>query len=277
MHALAGELDIRRMGNLRSSMPITHWTFLVGSAALAGIPLFSGFFSKDEILWHAWQSSPFLWLVGLATSAITALYAFRVLFVAFWGQQRDEPSASHPHDPAPIMTVPLLVLTVGAALGGFIGLPRLSLIDRWLEPVFSLGSPSAAVGGGEGNAEWLLLVVSGLVAVGGLVFAYQAYVVNTDVLVRIRRMLGGLGRVASAGYYVDPAYEAVLLRPVRNLARRLAGPVDQRGIDGAVNGIAGLIGQVGVRVSRLQSGLVGLYALSIVFGAVALLLWLLVQ
>ncbi|MCX7671221.1 MAG: NADH-quinone oxidoreductase subunit L, partial [Anaerolineae bacterium] len=98
MHALAGELNINKMGNLRAKMPTTYWTYLIGAAALAGIPLLSGFFSKDEILWYAWQKSPLLWLVGLITAALTAIYSFRSVFVPFWGEERDKKLHHHAHE-----------------------------------------------------------------------------------------------------------------------------------------------------------------------------------
>jgi NADH-quinone oxidoreductase subunit L len=177
MHALAGELNINKMGNLRAKMPTTYWTYLIGAAALAGIPLLSGFFSKDEILWYAWQKSPILWLVGLITAALTAIYSFRSVFVPFWGEERDKKLHHHAHESPPVMTVPLIILAAGAILAGYIGIPHLSLIEGWLEPVFHAGK-AAAEGAQEAHpaawVEWVLLAVSALVALGGAFFAYYA-------------------------------------------------------------------------------------------------------
>ncbi|MGC8780342.1 MAG: NADH-quinone oxidoreductase subunit L [Anaerolineae bacterium] len=280
MHALAGELNINKMGNLRAKMPITYWTYLIGAAALAGIPLFSGFFSKDEILWYAWQRSPLLWLVGLITAALTAIYSFRSVFVPFWGEERDKKLHHHAHESPRVMTVPLIVLAAGAVLAGYIGLPHLSLIEGWLEPVFHAGK-AAAEGARESAAanpiEWVLLAVSALVALAGAYFAYYAYVLNTELPKQIRASLGWFGRLVENKYYVDEIYNTIIVNPLRDLAGWLARAFDQRGIDGAVNGIAGVTGWIGAQAQRLQTGLVGLYALSILFGAVALVAWLVIR
>jgi NADH-quinone oxidoreductase subunit L len=280
MHALGGELDIRKMGNLRAKLPTTYWTFLVGAAALAGIPLLSGFFSKDEILWNAWLKSPILWVVGFITAVLTAIYSFRMVFTVFWGKERDPKLFSHAHESPSVMSIPLVLLAIGSALAGYIGLPRLSLIGHWLEPVF------AAAGNNTEKTfeammhspiEWVLLAASGLVAIGGAYLAYRAYVVNTDIPGRVRESLGWLAKVVEHKYYVDEAYVAVFVQPARAVAGWLAATFDKRVIDGVVNGIGGGFGWVGVQARKLQTGLVGLYALSIMLGAVALLIWLAIQ
>ena len=287
MHALAGELDIRKMGNLRSKMPTTYWTFLVGAAALAGIPLFSGFFSKDEILGLAWQKSPVLWAVGIATAALTAVYSFRAVFVPFWGHERDRKVFDHAHESPRAMTVPMVVLALGAAGAGFLGIPKLSLFEKWLEPVFAAARNNLAGAAFQAPlhnsanrvyfpVEWVLLALSALVALGGAYLAFRAYVADTEIPKRVRASMGWLATLLDNKYYVDRAYNA-LIAQVRDAARWLAGTFDQRGIDGAVNGVASVTGWVGAQARRLQTGLVGLYALSILFGAVALLVWLAIR
>jgi NADH-quinone oxidoreductase subunit L len=280
MHALGGELDIRKMGNLRAKLPTTYWTFVVGAAALAGIPLLSGFFSKDEILWDAFLKSPILWVVGFITAVLTAIYSFRMVFTVFWGKERDPKLFSHAHESPRVMTIPLVLLAIGSALAGYIGLPRLSLIGAWLEPVF------AAAGGNAEEAfealahspiEWVLLAGSGLVAIGGAYLAYRAYVTNTEIPKRVRESLGWIAKVVEHKYYVDEAYYAVFVKPARAVAGWLAATFDKRVIDGVVNGVGGGFGWVGVQVRRLQTGMVGLYALSIMVGAVALLIWLAIK
>ena len=281
MHALAGELNINKMGNLRAKLPKTYWTYLIGAAALAGIPLLSGFFSKDEILWYAWQKSPILWLVGLITAALTAIYSFRSVFVPFWGQERDHKLFHHAHESPATMTVPLIALAVGAALAGYLGLPHLSLIEHWLEPVFHVGKAAAEVAQEAGAAanpiEWVLLALSALVALGGAYFAYYIYIVNTEIPKQVRASLGWFGKLVENKYYVDEIYNAVIVNPLRDLGGWFAGTFDKGGLDGAVNGIAGITGWLGGQARRLQTGLVGLYALSILFGAVALLAWLVIR
>jgi NADH-quinone oxidoreductase subunit L len=282
MHALAGELNIDKMGNLRAKLPRTYWTYLIGAAALAGIPLLSGFFSKDEILWYAWQKSPVLWGVGLITAGLTAIYSFRSVFVPFWGQERDKKLHHHAHESPPVMTVPLIVLAVGAVVAGYIGIPHLSAIEHWLEPVFHAGV--AAAEGAKGATthpaawvEWTLLAVSALVALGGAAFAYYIYIVKTDIPKQVRESLGWFGKLVENKYYVDEIYNAVIVNPLRDLAGWFAGTVDKGGLDGTVNGIAGITGWLGSQARRLQTGLVGLYALSILFGAVALVAWLVIR
>jgi NADH-quinone oxidoreductase subunit L len=272
MHALSGELDIRKMGNLRKKLPVTYWTFLIGAAALAGIPLLSGFFSKDEILWSAWQKSPLLWLVGFATAILTAIYSFRAVFVPFWGQERDKKLFNHAHESPRVMTVPLIILAIGAALAGYLGLPHLSLIERWLEPVFAAAANVMEVT--SSPIEWVLLALSGLVALGGAYLAYRAYVVNTEIPKRVRASFGWFARLVENKYYIDEIYDYIIVNPLRAASEWFAGTFDKRGIDGAVNGVAGVTGWVGTQARKLQTGMVGLYALSILVGAVALLAWL---
>ncbi|MBM4459541.1 MAG: NADH-quinone oxidoreductase subunit L [Chloroflexi bacterium] len=282
MHALAGELNINKMGNLRAKLPKTYWTYLIGAAALAGTPLLSGFFSKDEILWYAWQKSPVLWGVGLITAGLTAIYSFRSVFVPFWGAERDKKLHHHAHESPPVMTVPLIVLAVGAVVAGYIGIPHLSAIEHWLEPVFHAGK-AAAEGATEAGAhpvawvEWALLAVSALVALAGAYFAYTIYVVKTDIPQQARESLGWFGKLVENKYYVDEIYNAIFVNPLRDLAGWFAGTVDKGGLDGAVNGLAGVTGWLGSQARRLQTGLVGLYALSILFGAVALVTWLVIR
>jgi NADH-quinone oxidoreductase subunit L len=277
MHALHGELDIRKMGNLRAKMPTTNWTFLVGAAALAGIPLLSGFFSKDLILWGAYQKNPLLWAAGAVTAFITAVYAFRAYFVPFWGQQRDRKLWEHAHESPRVMTVPLIVLAIGSAVAGFVGLPRYSLIESWLEPVFATAehaAEGAATAAEHGWLEWALLGFSGLLALGGAFVAYRVFVVDSRWPSRLRESLGGVTKLVENKYYVDEAYQAAIVGPTRSMSTWFAEVFDKRGIDGVVNGIAGATGWVGSQARRLQTGLVGIYALAILLGAVALLAWL---
>jgi len=275
MHALAGELDIRKMGNLRAKMRTTHWTFLVGALALAGFPLFAGFFSKDDILWYTWQKSPFLWAVGFGTALLTAVYSFRAFFLPFWGHERDKKLFNHAHESPRVMTVPLIILAIGSVVVGYAGIPHLSAIEGWLEPVFAAAKNTAV--SVDDPAEWVLMALSGLLAMGGVYLAYRFYIVDTGVPQRVRTSLGWFAQLVDNKYYVDEAYNRVIVQPLRGLAEWFAGTMDRQGIDGAVNGLAGIAGWTGTQARKLQTGLIGLYALSILFGAVALLAWFLVR
>ena len=280
MHALHGELDIRKMGNLRAKLPTTYWTFVVGSAALAGIPLLSGFFSKDAILFSAFEHQIPLWIVGIVTAFITAFYSFRMVFMAFWGQERDKKLFSHAHESPRAMTIPLIILAIGAILAGYIGLPSLSAIDKWLEPALHLGEQAAgaaAEAGGNVTLELILMVVSALVALSGAFMAYRAYIVDRELPKRFRAAIGPLTDLVENKYYLDEIYNMLIVNPLRASGDWLAQVFDRGGIDGAVNGLAGLTGWFGTQVRRLQSGMVGLYALAMLFGAVALLAWLAIR
>ncbi len=269
MHALHGELDIRKMGGLRDKLPTTYKTFVVGAAALAGFPLLSGFFSKDEILLGAWERSPILWLIGIATAFLTATYAFRVVFVAFWGRPRDRKLYEGAHEAPRVMTIPLVILAVGAAIGGVIGLPGASWLHGWLLPVFE-GVPHEAE---PGVITWVLMLVSAAVALGGIYFAYQAFVVNPSLVADIRRRLGVLDAMVQQRYYVDEFYMLAVVNPLKAMGDWLAVAFDQRGIDGVVNGVASVAGWIGERVRRVQTGRVGTYAFTLFVGVVLLVVY----
>ena len=272
MHALHGELDIRKMGGLKEKMPITYRTFLVGAAALAGFPLLSGFFSKDEILLGAWNRSPWLWLLGTLTAFLTATYAFRVVFVPFWGTPRNRKLVDHAHESPRVMTVPLIILAVGAVLGGIIGLPKMSWLAGWLAPVFEGVAHEPEVS----TVAWVLMGISALVSLAGLYFAYQVFVVNPDLALRLRRTLGPVDTLVQNRYYVDEIYMMAVVNPLKALGDWLAYVVDQQGIDGLVNGVARATGWLGGQARRLQTGRVGTYAFTLFVGVVVLVVYFVV-
>ena len=269
MHALHGELDIRKMGGLKEKLPTTYKTFLVGAAALAGFPLLSGFFSKDEILLAAWQRSPILWLIGIVTAFMTATYSFRAVFVPFWGKPRNHKLYEHAHESPPVMTVPLIILAIGAAFGGVIGLPKASWLHHWLMPVFEHVMHESE----PGALMWGLMTVSALVALGGIYFAYELFVVNPDRVLRIRKALGPVDTLVQHRYYVDELYMTLVVNPLKALADWLAYVFDQRGIDGLVNGVAWVTGWIGQQVRRVQTGRVGTYAFTLFVGVVILVVY----
>ena len=271
MHALHGELDVRKMGGLRTKLPTTYKTFVVGAAALAGFPLLAGFFSKDEILLGAWHASPLLWLIGATTAFLTATYSTRALFLTFWGQPRDRKLFEHAHESPPVMTTPLIILAVGAALGGLIGLPQLSWLHGWLHPVFAAVVHEAE----HGLIDWVLLLVSAGIALGGIYFAHRLYVVDPSRVAALRRRLGPLDTLVQQGYYVDQLYMDGIVTPLKQVGEWLAKAFDQQGIDGFVNGVAWVTGWIGERVRRVQSGLVGTYVFALFVGVIALMAYFL--
>ena len=301
MHGLAGELDMRKMGGLRDKMRTTYRTFLAGAAALAGVPLLSGFFSKDEILWRAFNSSMILWLVGIVTAFLTSFYAFRAVFLAFWGQPRERELFEHAHESPPIMTRPLIILAVLAVVGGLIGLPHLSAIEGFLEPVFASHETVHAAEAG-GILEWVLMALSAIVAIVAIVLAQYMYLVNPGLPGRLSKRYAPLYKLLSNKYYVDELYgflfvrpfqglahfldtvvDAVVLhdllfvRPFQGLASFLADVFELEVIGGIVNGIAALVNGSSRILRRVQTGYVRNYALSILFGVVAIVAYLLLR
>lgn len=279
MHALAGELNIFKMGGLREKMPTTFRTFLLGAMALAGFPLLSGFFSKDEILWLAANKSRLLWIVGIVTAFLTALYAFRLVFVVFLSQPQDKKLFDHAHESPEAMTVPLVILAALAVVGGVLNLPgelvgadRLGLMNNLLE--HTLGHPHVHLARGW---QWLLLVVSGLLPLIALLVAQNLWSIRPDRPRRLSQRFAWLYNLLVNKYYVDELYMAAIVNPLRRVAAFLAGAVDQQGIDGAVNGVASLLGWGGEGIRRLQTGYVRNYALGILLGVVAVVGYLVLR
>jgi NADH-quinone oxidoreductase subunit L len=275
MHALGDVIDIRRMGGLRHKMSRTYWTFLAGALALAGFPLTSGFFSKDEILVKAFEFSPILWVVGALTALLTAFYSFRALFVAFWGRPREAQLFEHAHESRGAMTRPLVVLAVLALLGGLLGLPAVLGVDHvlegWLQPVFGdleSGGAEAAHSAVPAGLEWSLLAFSAVVALLGMGLAYWFYVANPELPARLAVRLKSIFSLLVHKYYVDDLYDALFVRPGHALAHFLARSVDQGVIDGVIDGGARWIAHGGALLGRLQSGYIRHYALAMFLGVI---------
>src|SRR4051812_32301885 len=291
IHALAGEQDLRRMGGLKSELPITYWTFLIGSVAIAGVPGLSGFFSKDEILFRTFASGhTILWVVGLLTSLLTAIYMFRVVFLAFHGTRAPEPvkaahpeeeepaahaaGATHLHDAPPAMALVLIVLAVGSVLAGYVGLPGVlgggDWFARFLEPAFGVHPAEEAVA--EHGLELTLMLVSSLVAVAGIGIAAYFFLKDRHAADRFAERFAGPRRVLENKYYVDEIYDAAIVQPIRITSETgLWKVVDARMIDGAVNGVAEVVGGASERLRRIQTGSVRAYAASLFLGVVLIL------
>ncbi len=274
MHGLPdGELDIRKMGNLRAKMPTTYKLFLIGAAALAGLPLLSGFFSKDGILLHVANFNILLYLIGLFTALLTAFYSFRAVFMAFWGEARDQHVHEHAHESPTVMTAPLWVLAVLAVIGGALNLPFLLTMEHYLEAAVGIPAFHPNV-----TMELVLLVVSAIVAVAGVGLAYGRYIKGSSTAAGrfsagVARLVGPFEPLARNKWYVDEIYAAWIVEPLLALSDWFNQVVDQGVVDGAVN----LIGQanlaMGGALRKVHNGLVPTYALSLFCGVVALLLW----
>jgi NADH-quinone oxidoreductase subunit L len=283
IHALGGEQDMRRMGGLARYLPLTTLTFGAGFLALAGLPPFAGFFSKDEILWSAfsahhplWGVWPkVLWLMGLAGAMLTAFYMMRAFALTFLGRPRFDPHERHPHEAPLSMAVPLVVLGLGSLLAGFLGLPAAlglgpNFFHRWLEPVFGHGAPEAAEGHGT---ELLLMALSVAVALVGLLAGWLLYGRRPDLAGALAQRWRPVQTLLANKYYVDEIYEGAVVRPVERLSRKvLWRVVDVWIIDGIVNLVGILSRVVSYFVRFLQVGSVQAYATVILAGLVLLFL-----
>jgi NADH-quinone oxidoreductase subunit L len=276
IHALSGEQDLRKMGGLARKLPVTWYTMLVATVAIAGLPPFSGFFSKDEILASAFfAGKPAIFALGLLGSALTAFYMGRLLVLTFLGRSRvDHEVAHHVHESPAVMTVPLALLALLAAGAGVWGLPGESgsAIGRFLAPV--LGGSHEAEAGHPGPA-WVLMAVSVAAALAGLVVAGEMYLRGRADLAKIGVPRNGVHRLLLGKYYVDELYDRLFVQPILALSRWCADVLDAGVIDGAVNGVAAVIVGAAGRLRRYQTGFVMNYALSMLVGAAALLGWFL--
>ena len=290
IHGMHDEQDMYKMGGLRRAMPRTYWTFCAGAAALSGLPLLSGFFSKDEILARNFAAGGFhvlLWAVGVFTAALTAFYTWRMVALTFHGEARYDASHVHPHESPAVMTVPLAILAVLSLAGGLLNLPHVSPLwagglEHWLEPVTRAGDELLWRAGEHREAphladatEWLLL---GFGAALALFFAHRGYHGYKHGHARDQALENGQPRLAAflqEAWKIDRAYGERVVAPLNEGARLLATEVDQRGIDGLVNGAGSLARALGTHLRALSDGQVKGYAIWMGAGAAGLsLLWM---
>ena len=274
MHGMAGELDMRKMGALKSKMPWTYRTFLIGTLALAGIFPFAGFFSKDEILWEALQQNSVLWAGGAIGAFMTAFYMFRAVFMTFHGESRVDGHV-HVHESPSIMVIPLCVLAVLSLVGGWIGLPLIeggNKIREFLSPVLATAGHAAAAehGSHQAGLEITMMMVSMGIAIAGILLAWIMYLKNPALPEKLASRFSGLYQLIYNKYFVDEAYDAVIVEPIKNGSVFLWRMFDNRVIDGAVNGAADLVQWASRNVRKLETGLVQEYALGIVGGVVVI-------
>ena len=262
MHALHDHTDVRVMGGLWRKLPITGTTSLIGVAAIAGVPFLSGYFSKEEILAHAAETAgaEVLWVVALLTAGLTAFYMIRWFVLIFLGRPR-WPEGVHPHEAPLSMTLPLVLLAIGAAAGGLINLPGSHWLEEWLHPsVLEFQPTSEAI-----PAVFHLPTALGIEAVGLLL----GFLMYRRVDIATVGVGGGARLHARNLYYVDRIYEAVTVHAGGRLARGFAR-FDSGGIDGAVNGLGRAVAGLAGAGRRLQTGYVRNYALAVLAGTVLL-------
>ncbi|MGH9631489.1 MAG: NADH-quinone oxidoreductase subunit L [Bryobacteraceae bacterium] len=251
IHALGGEQDLQRMGGLRKQIPVTFWTLLCASVAIAGVPPFSGFHSKDAILLAAHHHAPWMYWVGVITAGMTAFYVFRAIFLAFFGEYRGR--HEHPHESPPVMTIPLVVLAVLSLVGGYIHVPQ------FLAPLFPAGE--------EGH-DITLVLISVIAGLAGIALAFIMYVLKPGMADSLARTFSGLYRLLYNKYFVDEAYDATVVEPLVQGSRSVLWRGFDAGlIDGMVNGIGARARNLGSGLGRMQSGYIRSYAAWVVLGS----------
>ena len=290
IHAVGGEQDMRKMGGLRTYIPMTFVTMLIATAAIAGIPPLAGFWSKDEILWKAYEANPVYWVIGAITAFITSFYMFRLLFMTFWGDYKgirvDDHGQAHaahghsehghgePHESPMVMLVPLMILALLSLVGGLVGIHN--GFEHFLEPVFGSEFPKA-ITEGSGNTEWLLMGISVLFSFAGLILAYMLYVSKPYLPQKIAASLGAFYDSVVNKYYVDEIYAKVFVKPLVDASTSILWQgVDRKVIDDTVNNAADGARQVSDEVRHMQSGNVRSYAGWIALGAalvIAYMIW----
>jgi NADH-quinone oxidoreductase subunit L len=283
IHGLHDEQDMHAMGGLRRHMPVTFVTFACGAAALAGLPLSSGFFSKDEILARTFgQGGPYLvlWVVGMVVAAMTAFYTARMVALTFYGRERFDRHHLHPHESPRVMTFPLIVLAALSLAGGLLGLPEVlgvgHAIHGWLAPVIEPGEALLALHASAApvrhSTEWVLLGASALIAVWFSWNGWRAYRDGPRTDVEFAERQPGLWAFLAEAWRFDRLYDRWIVQPVKLAGFVIAVVVDQFAIDGLVNGAAALAQGAGRRLRAMADGRVASYGLWM--GAVSVLMLL---
>ncbi len=270
IHGADENQDMRKMGGLRKNMPVTFWTFLIGAAALAGVFPLAGFWSKDEILATAWSHNIIIFFILLVTSLATAFYMGRQVALVFFGEQRDK--SYHAHESGSFMTIPLLVLMVGALVGGVMNLPGTHWLGHWLEPVLAEEAVKLNI---------VLAVVTGILAVFAAFSGWWYYVTNATKVKAggqdpLYYYLGAFWEGFQEAWYFDDFYTNTVVRGYRGLSNFLARVFDPEGIDGIVNGVGWVLSRAATGVRSLQTGYVRTYAFIFLVGVILIIGYLVV-
>ncbi len=283
IHGMHNEQDIQKMGGLRSRMPVTAITFLLAAIAISGIFPFSGFFSKDEILWKVFSNGHWaLWFIGILGAGLTAFYMFRLYTLTFEGAPRWS-HETHPHESPKIMTIPLMILAFLSVVGGFVGVPASlggsNRIEEWLAPVFERAEAKLPPPGSDEHAmEYVLMALSVAIALSGIYLAWRWYVKEKEIPARLQEKTRGLYTLLWNKYYVDEVYDAAVVTPVvRGSERLLWKIVDVGVIDWTVNALAHLFGWLARTVRVVQTGIAESYLLAFVLGAFLIIGWLILK
>jgi NADH-quinone oxidoreductase subunit L len=284
IHACSGEQDMTKMGGLKKYLPHTHLTMLIGSLAISGVPFFSGFFSKDEILYSTIAlpgGVSYLFLIGVITACLTAFYTGRMMSLTFYGTERMSHEVKHHlHESPVLMTMPLYVLAGLAALGGFLGVPHLlgdflghmpHVLSNWLDPVVPAKHlPLTGV---------KIPLHEGVVMFGSSVLAIFFYVLGVKLFTKvmfIKDLVGGASfhKVLENKYYVDELYNAIVVKPLKSISAFSANVFDKLVVDGAVNGLGRGIRKVGYGLRIIQTGDIQTYGFMMITGLLVLVFFI---
>ena len=281
IHAMSGEQDIRSMGGLKKYLPVTYFTFLMGTIAISGIPPFSGFFSKDEILAHTFEHSKLLWVLGLITSMMTAFYMFRLFFLTFHVNFRGtEHQKHHLHESPKSMTIPLIVLAILSVIGGFFGVPHVigqylghmhHALSEFLTPVFASSDLKMLPFHIKESTEWLLMAIAVGGAAASIFFAYNKYVKKEAVPASEAIELKGAHKLIYNKYYVDEIYNALFTKPLNWFSGAFHKFLELRFIDAIVNAFGSIVQFSGRTLRYAQTGNTGLYIFVMVLSIVLIL------
>jgi NADH-quinone oxidoreductase subunit L len=269
IHAMSGEQDIRNMGGLSKKLKITFFTFLIGCIAIAGIPPFSGFFSKDAILLSVFEKSPALYAVALFGALLTAFYMFRLLFITFSGSFRGTADQkSHLHESPLAMTIPLIILAVLSIIGGFVGIPEVFMhggerLKDFLSPVIAVSTEHSV----SHSTEYLLMGLSTGFVLLAVLFAWFKYRNYKQTEAK------GFGKILENKWYVDELYDKLIVNPVQKFAGFLNNVFEKQIIDGLVNGVGRFVNYSSRQLRLVQSGQVGIYVLLMVLSIFLLLVF----
>ncbi len=284
IHGMHEEQDMQKMGGLRKYMPATYRTYLIGALAISGIFPLSGFFSKDEILYHAWvDGGKLVWGITLLAAFCTAFYMFRSVYLTFHGEERFDHHHVHPHESPATMTIPLWILAVLSIVGGFLGLPEVlgehvNALHNWLEPVFAPAYKNFSQGEASHMTEVLLMAVSLAVAISGILLARHIYTQRPALADRLATNFRGVYRLLWNKWYLDNIYEWVVVIPLQKLSQAFFFRfIDKGVIDGAINGSGRMTGAFSNALRRLQTGVTPNYITMFVAGIVLVLGWLLLR
>jgi NADH-quinone oxidoreductase subunit L len=272
IHAMGGEQDIRKMGGLKKALPITFLTMAIGTIAISGIPPFSGFFSKDEILAHVYEENKILWFVGSITSMLTAFYMFRMFYLTFYGNFRGTHEQEHHlHESPKSMTFPLIILAVLAVFGGLMGLPEFwgtkNWISEFLSPVLYIKNPSTLAHG----TEWFLMALAVSAAVVSIYIAYSVYRKNNIQPASSVEEMGTVERFVYHKYKVDELYESIITKPLNFVSDIFYRYFDRKFLDGIVNGTGTVVVEFSKLTRQLQTGNIGFYILAMVVSIIIIL------